>query len=118
MRKFVLAAALLTAGCVTAGAAEVGGKYEVRGKNPDGSRYSGTAVITATAEYTCRITWKVGNSSNGICMLNGKAFAAGYTLGDNVGLVIYELRDDGTLDGKWTVADEDGVGSEILIPMD
>jgi hypothetical protein len=51
-------------------------------------------------------------------MLNGNAFAAGYTLGDKVGLVIYELRDDGTLDGKWTVADEDGVGSEILIPMD
>ena len=27
-----------------------------------------------------------------------------------------EIRDDGTLDGIWTVADEDGSGTEILIP--
>jgi hypothetical protein len=117
MRKFVVAAALLAAGCLTADAAEVGGKYEVRGKNPNGSRYSGTAVIIPTANYTCRIEWSVGSESSGICMLKGSAFAAGYTLGNKVGLVIYNLRDDGTLDGTWTVADEDGFGTEILIPM-
>jgi hypothetical protein len=49
-------------------------------------------------------------------MLNGTAFAAGYTLKDKVGLVIYELKDDGTLDGTWTIADEDGYGTEVLIP--
>ena len=50
-------------------------------------------------------------------MRNGIAFAAGYVLKDKVGLVIYEIRDDGILDGIWTVADEDGSGTEVLIPQ-
>ena len=89
----------------------------MRGTNLDGSHYSGTAEITSTAKYTCRITWDVGSQSSGICMLNGTSFAAGYSLKDKVGLVIYELRDDGTLDGTWTIADEDGFGTEVLIPQ-
>jgi hypothetical protein len=117
MLRIICAAALLAAGCLVVHAAEVGGKYEVRGTNPDGSHYSGTAEISRTAKYTCRITWDVGTQSSGICMLNGAAFAAGYTLNDKVGLVIYELRDDGTLDGAWTIADEDGFGTEVLIPQ-
>jgi hypothetical protein len=116
MRKIALASAFVAAGCFAAHAAEVGGKYNVRGTNLDGSHYSGTAEITSTAKYTCRITWDVGAESSGICMLNGSAFAAGYTLKDKVGLVIYELKDDGTLDGTWTIADEDGYGTEVLIP--
>jgi hypothetical protein len=116
MRKVALAGALLAASGLAANAAEVGGKYDVRGTNLDGSHYSGTAEISSTAKYTCRITWDVGSESSGICMLNGTAFAAGYTLKDKVGLVIYELKDDGTLDGTWTIADEDGYGTEVLIP--
>jgi hypothetical protein len=97
-------------------AADVGGKYEARGTNPDGSKYRGTARIEITSNTTCRITWDVGQESSGICMRNGIALAAAYTLGDKVGLVIYEIRDDGTLDGIWTVADENGSGTELLIP--
>ncbi len=117
MLRIACAAAVLAAGCLTANAAEVGGTYEVRGTNPDGSHYSGTAEITTTAKYTCRIAWHVGTDSSGICMLNGTAFAAGYTLQDKVGLIIYELGDDGTLDGTWTIADEDGYGTEVLVPQ-
>jgi hypothetical protein len=97
-------------------AADVGGKYDVRGVNPDGSKYRGTARITITSNTTCSIVWDVGQESSGICMRNGIALAAGYVLGDKVGLVIYEIRDDGTLDGIWTIADEDGSGTELLIP--
>ena len=49
-------------------------------------------------------------------MRNGNAFAAGYALGDKVGLIIYEMRDDGALDGIWTIADQAGVGTELLTP--
>jgi hypothetical protein len=117
MLRITCAAALFAAGCFAANAAEVGGKYDVRGTNPDGSHYSGTAEIDSTAKYTCRMTWHVGTDSSGICMLNGTAFAAGYSLAGKVGLVIYELRDDGTLDGAWTIADEAGFGTEVLIPQ-
>jgi hypothetical protein len=117
LKTIAVAGALVAGFAMSAMAADVGGRYDVRGTNPDGSKYRGTARIEITSNTTCRITWNVGQESSGICMRNGIALAAGYTLGDNVGLVIYEIRDDGTLDGIWTVADEDGSGTELLIPQ-
>jgi hypothetical protein len=115
--KTIAVAGVFVAGfAASALAADVGGKYDVRGVNPDGSKYRGTARITITSNTTCSIMWDVGQESSGICMRNGIALAAGYVLGDKVGLVIYEIRDDGTLDGIWTIADEDGSGTELLIP--
>lgn len=97
---------------------DVGGKYDVLGKNLDGSEYKGTAEITVTSENTCRIHWATGSSeSDGICMRNGKAFAAGYVLGDGIGLVIYTINPDRSMEGLWTVADQDGVGVEVLTPQ-
>jgi hypothetical protein len=117
MIRTIFGAAALTAALVTgATAADIGGKYDVRGTNADGSKYSGTARIEITSNTTCRITWDVGAESSGICMRNGVAFAAGYTLADKVGLIIYEIRNDGTLDGIWTIAGEEGSGTELLIP--
>lgn len=116
MRILTIAAGVLLAGTIAAAAEDIGGRYDVRGTNLDGGKYSGTARITVTSATTCRIVWNVGTESSGICMRNGIALAAGYVLGDKVGLVIYEIRKDGTLDGIWTVADEDGYGTELLIP--
>ena len=50
-------------------------------------------------------------------MRNGAAFAAAYVLGDKVGLVVYEMKDDGSMVGLWTIADQAGVGSEVLTPQ-
>jgi hypothetical protein len=33
-----------------------------------------------------------------------------------VGLVAYKIKDDGVLDGIWTIADKDGAGTDVLIP--
>jgi hypothetical protein len=120
-----MAAACLAAGFATtiatdAGAqgANVGGRYQVQGKNFNGSTYSGTAEITVTSNNTCRIVWVTGSTtSRGICMRNGNSFAASYVLGSKIGLVIYEQKGDGTLDGLWTIADETGVGAERLVPI-
>ena len=120
MLKSLLIAASLTmlASVAVAAEGDVGGGYNVLGKNPDGSEYKGTATIEVTSENTCRITWQTGSSSSsGICMRNGPAFAAAYVLGDKVGLIIYELKDDGTIDGLWTIADQPGVGTEVLTPQ-
>ena len=116
MRIF-LAAAVLTAGFATAASAQsVGGKYDVHGTNFDGSPYAGTAVINRSSDSTCRIHWQTGSTSDGICMLAGKSFAAAYALGKNVGLVVYELQPDGSLKGSWTIADQSGSGTETLTP--
>jgi hypothetical protein len=100
-----------------AAAQEVSGKYTVEGRNFDGSRYRGVAEILVTTKNTCRIVWNTGSTSEGICMRNGKTFAATYGSGKATGLVIYEIRPDGRMEGLWTMADREGVGTETLIPQ-
>ena len=114
----IAAALILLAGVASASAQSLPGKYEVEGKNLDGSTYSGTAEIVAASETTCRITWKTGGTTSaGICMRNDTSFAAGYVMGDAIGLVVYKMMDDGTLEGVWTIADKEGVGEETLTPI-
>ena len=80
-------------------AQDVSGRYTVEGRNFDGSRYRGTAEIAVTSKNTCRIRWNVGSVSEGICMRNGSVFAASYGEGGVIGLVIYEIRPDGRMEG-------------------
>jgi hypothetical protein len=118
MRRLIVAAAALCAFPLLAWAgSDVGGHYTVKGTNLDGSSYSGEADINILSKTTCEIAWTTGSTtSKGICMRNGDAFAAGYVMGDAIGLVIYEMKDDGTLDGLWTITGKDGAGTEVLTP--
>jgi hypothetical protein len=119
MKRLGLAFACALMVATPAFAVDVGGTYKVKGKNADGSPYAGKAEIVVTSENTCRITWTSGSSSvqNGICMRNGSSFSAAYAFSDGtVGLVIYELEDDGSMKGLWTIADKKGVGEEDLTP--
>jgi hypothetical protein len=116
-RFFVFVLALLAAS-VPVAAQSIGGRYQVQGTNIDGSPYGGEAEITLTSDTTCRIRWVTGpTESTGICMRNGMAFSAGYVLGDKVGLVIYQVMQDGSLNGLWTVANQPGNGTEVLVPI-
>jgi hypothetical protein len=117
-RLGALAASALAASIATASAQEIGGKYRVNGTNLNGSRYAGTAEIILTSPTTCRIAWVTGGTtSTGICMRRGNVFTAAYKLGSAVGLVIYEVKGDGVLDGIWTIADQRGAGTDVLTPM-
>ena len=115
--KAILAAPFLLMSAHLAAAQDIGGHYLVKGTNLDGTTYKGDAQITLTSKFTCEIEWKTGGStSDGICMRDGNAFTAGYQLNGKVGLVIYLVQDDGTLEGTWTVAGVNAVGTEILTP--
>ena len=117
MRSLVVAA-LLAVGCCTGAMAQtVGGKYTISGTNLDGSPYGGTATIVRTSNSTCRIRWETGATSDGICMLANRSFAAAYVMENAFGLVVYELLDDGSLRGVWTIADKSGAGTEVLTPV-
>jgi hypothetical protein len=110
-----IAAAVMFGGA--AHAVDIGGSYRAVGKNPDGSEYSADVEIVVTTKNTCRIVWTIGSgTSRGICMRNGNSFAASYVLGDDIGLIIYEVNNNGSMDGIWTIADTPGVGTESLIP--
>jgi major membrane immunogen (membrane-anchored lipoprotein) len=119
--KFVTA--LLLAAACSVGVAQanvpIGGKYKVEGTNFDGTKYSGDATITITSETTCAIEWQTGadSSSVGICMRNDDSFAAAYKMKDgSVGLIIYKVAKDGSMDGIWTLTGKDGAGTEVLTP--
>ncbi len=115
--KLILTAAVLMMLAHGAAGQAVGGHYLVKGTNLDGTIYEGDAQITTTSDVTCEIVWKTGGStSSGICMRDGNAFTAGYELNGKVGLVIYLIQSDGTLDGTWTVAGVNAVGTEVLTP--
>jgi hypothetical protein len=114
-----LLASILLALCMIAPASaqSIGGSYTTAGTNLDGSPYSGTVEITLTSETTCTIHWVTGSTeSDGICSRNGDAFAAAYVLQDAIGLIVYKVKEDGTLDGLWTIAAKEGNGTEVLTP--
>ena len=116
--SFILAA-IIAAGAVSGAAAQdIGGRYRVEGTNFNGSPYRGEALIEVTSKNTCRIRWDTGSTSEGICMRNNNAFSAAYAFPNGkVGIVIYQIMADGHLEGLWTVADTDGVGTEVLTPL-
>jgi hypothetical protein len=116
MKKLLLAAALVAL-ATPSFAQNIGGSYSVQGTNHDGSPYSGDAVITLTSDTTCEIVWQTGGTtSNGICSRNNDAFAAAYVLGDSMGLVIYKVQQDGSMQGLWTLQGQPGTGTEVLTP--
>ena len=117
--KFVTAFLLSAACCVgLAQAQAIGGKYKVQGTNFNGSTYEGDATVAVTSETTCEITWKTGETTSvGICMRNDTSFAAAYKMDDGaVGLIIYKVAKDGSMDGIWTIAGNGGAGTEKLTP--
>jgi hypothetical protein len=118
MKKLLFAAAFGLLAAQSASAQSIGGTYKVDGTNFDGSAYTGTAEITLTSSTTCTIHWETGGStSDGICSRNADAFAAAYKLGDAIGLVVYKVMEDGTLEGLWTIAGKEGNGTEKLTPQ-
>ena len=99
-------------------AAPIGGTYSVESTNLNGSPYTDMVEITAPSDAACEIVWTTtGGSSQGVCMRDGNALAAGYRIGDGVGLVIYLIEENGTLEGHWTVAGQPGAGTEVLTPQ-
>ncbi len=117
MKKLLAAASVGAFLAAPAAAQSIGGVYDVVGTNFNGSQYTGTAEIRLTSQTTCVIRWITGGStSEGICMRNNDAFAAAYKLGNAVGLIVYKTNPDGSMQGLWTIAGQDGNGTEILTP--
>lgn len=86
------------------------GNYHVQGKNPNGSSYSGTVVITKNAD-TYFLAWKIRNSTySGTGKLVGRTLTVEW--GDS-SPVIYHLENDGRLVGTWSK----GTALETLTPL-
>jgi hypothetical protein len=118
MRRFLLSA-MFAALAAPAGAAGFhAGMYDVEGTNLDGSPYKGTAEVKVISDTTCQITWTTGSTSSvGLCMMMDGVVSAAYQQGDTVGVTMYHVNDDGSLEGAWTIAGQNGSGTEKLTPQ-
>lgn len=119
MRRFLSLAAVFAVIAAPAMAADFhAGTYVAEGTNLDGSPYKGTAEVKILSDTTCEIDWTTGSTTSvGLCMMMDGVVAAAYRQGDNVGVTMYHINDDGTLTGAWTVAGQNGSGTEKLTPQ-
>ena len=99
---------LWLAAAVSAQVIDINGVYRAEGRNPDGSAYAGTAVIS-TAGASVQINWTVGNQR-----YSGSGVRDGQVVVVNWGQpapVIYVVMTNGDLYGTW----ENGTALERLI---
>ncbi len=110
-------ALLLALLMATPAVAQRAGLYDITGRNPDGSEYSGTFLLEPVGISTFRITWEVGgNTIQGAGMISGRMLAVVFGLGQQTGMGMYELRPDGVLDGTWTILGSQAIGQEVARP--
>ena len=117
--RTILAAAVFAALTMPTVSAEFhAGTYTVEGTNLNGSPYSGTAEVTLLSDTTCQIVWHTGSTESwGHCMKVGDYVSAGYIMGEAIGIIMYLVNEDGSLDGYWTISGQDGSGTEKLTPQ-
>lgn len=116
MRRFVLILTGWIALASAAAAQDITGQYTMQGNQPGGSSYTGVTEIVATGQ-TYQIDQDNGTLT-GVGLLVGNQFSVAVSDGIDTYLGVYEVMEDGTLQGIWTVEGEDRVGIETLTPVD
>lgn len=116
----VLAFAPLTLGAaLPATAADVDGEYIIEGRDPGGgARYKGQ-VLVVKEDSTYSVIWKIQNQVlYGTGILQNKTFAVtylNYGPASAPGLALYDVSDDGTLTGRFTMLGAKSTGVEAWI---
>jgi hypothetical protein len=114
---FVALSVAFAAGPALAAQPDIAGKYQCAGSNPDGSRYSGTVVITPMGS-AWRIDWTIaGSSHGGVGLLEGNVFSACWNIRGtrDGGIVVYRTEPDGRMIGQWSTTKGSGsVATETL----
>lgn len=103
-----LGAFVLTAGTAMAQQVNINGLYQAQGRNPDGSAYSGTAVV-AEINGSVQINWTVGAQSYaGTGVRDGQIVVVNW---GQPAPVIYVVMANGELHGTW----QNGTALERLV---
>src|SRR5262249_47509728 len=93
---------------------DVAGKYNIVGTNQNGGANKGKLEVIARGDVY-QFRWSAGSQSDGIGITNGNvvavAFASGAD-GKGCGVVDYDIKGDGTLDGKWGYWGTNEAGTE------
>ena len=117
--RLMIALGALALSSVVALAQGVGlnGLYTVEGQNPRGNgSYHGELAI-ASAGDAYRVVWRVGSQPyEGTGLLRDGKLAVVFRSGQQAGIALYDVRDNGTLIGTWTTLGGQAVGTETLTP--
>jgi len=92
----------------------VAGKYNITGSNPNGGNYKGTLEVIAHGDVY-QFRWNAGAQYDGVGIQIGDIVAVAYTTGSNgqgCGVVDYDIKEDGALDGKWGYWGTNEAGTE------
>ena len=84
------------------------GEYDGTGKNPDGKEYK-VKITVEPAGNLYRFVWSNNTDGVGIKRANNVAVGIG---GARCGFVMYQVQDDGNLDGVWGGGGSDKTGTE------
>ncbi len=102
--------------------AKIAGEYAGEGTDIRGQKYK-VAVTVEEEGNAYRVTWKTpeGQQFVGVGIRTGKLLSVGWAGQQGprviVGTTVYEVKRDGSLDGKWTMLGAKGVvRSEKLAP--
>lgn len=85
-------------------------------KAPNGSTYTGSVAISKIRDVH-QLSWKTtGGNYTGVGITKGNTLFAGYGINIDYGVVVYDLKPDGSLDGTWTTNKSGGmVGTEKVV---
>jgi len=110
-RMFIAAALALGAALPVSGQVlDVSGTYRAEGRNPDGSTYTGSAVV-AQQGRAVQINWSVGNQTYaGSGIRDGQVIVVNWGQNDPV---VYVVMANGELHGTWNR----GTALERLLPQ-
>lgn len=86
------------------------GEYDIEGKNPDGKAYSGKLTVKKQGDGY-KFSWSGTNSFDGFGVKQGDTVSVGFG-GAQCDFVAYEIKPDGSLDGKWGGSGSTEFGTE------
>ena len=102
--------------------AKIAGSYTARGEDINGQKYTATVEIEEEGE-AYRVTWHYRDGAEfiGIGIRTGKQLSVSWAgqLGNKVmvGVMVYEVKKNGSMEGKWTILGAKGrVRAETLAP--
>lgn len=87
------------------------GSYSIKGTNPQGKDYAGKLTVSKAGEGY-KFKWDAGTSLEGFGIRGGDMIAVGFG-GKQCAFVGYDIKEDGTLDGKWGSASSKVFGTEV-----
>lgn len=116
MRHLLFVTAVVALSFATAALADVAGTYTGGGTNPGGAgSYDCDVVITKTGEVYS-VQWYFGGALgyDGVGVMKNGLFCVGFANPEGYGVVVYDVKADGSLEGVWTGPGAEELGTETL----